>query len=319
MLYGVLTLLLIGTILVYFRIARRFNIVDVPNHRSSHTRATIRGAGVIFPLSVVFCSVLFGGINPLLIIALCAISMVSFADDIKPQQAGIRFAIHILAVTLAMYVLNVYVLWPVWIIVFAYIIALGLVNAFNFMDGINGITGVYSLVALLSMWYINHSINTFTGDASLLCPAIACIVFLYFNFRKKALCFAGDVGAVAIAFWLIVLSILIINKTHSYKYLFIFSVYSVDMVFTLIKRIILRQNPLQPHRLHIYQLLVSNGGYSHLKVALLYGLLQLFINIFLFTTDLSFGFYLFFIVLAGCAFYLFFERRYRVKQAISIK
>ncbi|RYZ95914.1 MAG: UDP-GlcNAc--UDP-phosphate GlcNAc-1-phosphate transferase, partial [Sphingobacteriaceae bacterium] len=163
--YVILTLVLTGMLLFYFKIARYFNIVDVPNHRSSHTQATIRGAGIIFPLSIVLCWSLFGDINITIICALCLISAVSFADDITPLHPGVRLAVHVLTVSLAMYALNVFLLWPVWMIVPAYVIALGLINAFNFMDGINGITGIYALVALLSMWYINVSVIKFTDNA----------------------------------------------------------------------------------------------------------------------------------------------------------
>lgn len=47
------TLIIVGlfvAMLLYFRIADRYNIIDKPNERSSHTQVTIRGGGVIFYL-----------------------------------------------------------------------------------------------------------------------------------------------------------------------------------------------------------------------------------------------------------------------------
>ena len=38
--------------LTYLKIAKRFEIVDKPNHRSSHEIVTIRGGGIVFPISV---------------------------------------------------------------------------------------------------------------------------------------------------------------------------------------------------------------------------------------------------------------------------
>ncbi len=35
---------------VYFKIADKFNIIDKPKNRSSHSELTIRGAGVVFPV-----------------------------------------------------------------------------------------------------------------------------------------------------------------------------------------------------------------------------------------------------------------------------
>jgi hypothetical protein len=37
-------------LVVYFKVAYKFNIIDKPNNRSSHTELTIRGAAVVFPV-----------------------------------------------------------------------------------------------------------------------------------------------------------------------------------------------------------------------------------------------------------------------------
>jgi len=37
--------------LLYFKIADRFNIIDKPNERSSHNYITIRGGGIVFWLA----------------------------------------------------------------------------------------------------------------------------------------------------------------------------------------------------------------------------------------------------------------------------
>ena len=37
--------------LIYFRIARKYGIVDVPNRRSSHYQSTLTGGGVIYWLA----------------------------------------------------------------------------------------------------------------------------------------------------------------------------------------------------------------------------------------------------------------------------
>ena len=36
----------------YFKVADRFNIIDKPNERSSHTRIVLRGGGVIFTIAL---------------------------------------------------------------------------------------------------------------------------------------------------------------------------------------------------------------------------------------------------------------------------
>ena len=50
MYYLLILVLLFGAELFYFRIADKCNIIDKPNERSSHTRITLRGGGIIFYL-----------------------------------------------------------------------------------------------------------------------------------------------------------------------------------------------------------------------------------------------------------------------------
>ena len=49
----IVTFILLVIELLYFRIADKYNIIDKPNHRSSHTEITLRGGGIIFPIAFV--------------------------------------------------------------------------------------------------------------------------------------------------------------------------------------------------------------------------------------------------------------------------
>ena len=46
--YFMVLVLLFLAELFYFRVADRYNIIDKPNERSSHTKVTLRGGGIIF-------------------------------------------------------------------------------------------------------------------------------------------------------------------------------------------------------------------------------------------------------------------------------
>ena len=48
--YLIIAAILLVLELIYFRIADKFNIIDKPNERSSHSTPVIRGGGVIFLL-----------------------------------------------------------------------------------------------------------------------------------------------------------------------------------------------------------------------------------------------------------------------------
>src|SRR5690606_12823228 len=141
--YLIATLLLLASLLLYFRIADRFNIIDKPNERSSHKSLTIRGGGIVFSIAVLMAFILGYASWPLTL-AVLMVATVSFVDDIRPLSQLPRFAVHILASLLVLYEVGLgeYAFW--WIPI-ALFLLLGWVNIFNFMDGINGITVLYSL------------------------------------------------------------------------------------------------------------------------------------------------------------------------------
>ena len=105
------------------------------------------------------------------------------------------------------------------------------------------------------------------------------MVFNVYNFRRKARCFAGDVGSVSIAFILIFLLGKLILTSGNIVYLFFLTLYGVDSVLTIIHRIYLKENIFDAHRKHFYQVLANEGGVSQLKVATGYSVVQFLINV----------------------------------------
>lgn len=288
--YLIIFILLFLTELIYFRIADKYNIIDKPNHRSAHTQVTLRGGGIIFPVAfIVFC--LFN-LNEAVQnywsfgVGLLALCTISFIDDVKTLSNKIRLSVHLISVALLLYFTGAFALMPLWAWPILFILIIGTLNAYNFMDGINGMTGVYSLVTLASLAYINKEVIQFTDDNFIAYPVMACLVFLFFNFRKKAKCFAGDVGSMGIGFWVIGLITLLIMRTGEYKYILLLSIYGMEVVLTIIERIMLKENIFEAHRRHLYQLLANEKKISHLVVSSVYAVCQLLINIFLIHSQL---------------------------------
>lgn len=294
--------LLLGIELLYFKIADRFQIIDQPNMRSSHTEITIRGGGIIFPLALLLYPLYFGTQNIWFLTGLLLISLISFADDIKHVNNKLRLFIHLFAVGLLFYQLGLFGLsW--YLILFAFFFAIGTINAINFMDGINGITGGYGFITLVTLYAINQFIIEFTSADLLITAIIAVAVFNVFNFRKKARCFAGDVGSVSLGFILVYFILSLIIKTENFSYILLLLVYGLDVVSTIIFRLIRKENVLEPHRSHFYQYLFNDKGISQLKVSFIYILLQGLINIlFIFTGMDSVWIMLVIILLSGTVF-----------------
>ena len=271
-LFGVLLLLEV----IYFKIADRFNIIDKPNHRSSHIRVTIRGGGIIFPIAVLIWFIRSNLSFPFFVGGLLLISVISFIDDIIDLNSGIRSAFQFIAVGLLLIQLDLGIGWYYYPLLF--ILIVGTKNAYNFMDGINGITGSYSLITILSLLYINGSVIQFTDSTLLVICALSLCVFNFFNFRRKAKCFAGDVGSVSIAFIILFLIIKLIAASHNLFYVLLLLMYGLDTVTTIIFLLIRKENILGAHRTHLYQYLANERKWPHLAVSLLYGVVQLPIN-----------------------------------------
>jgi UDP-GlcNAc:undecaprenyl-phosphate GlcNAc-1-phosphate transferase len=293
----VLTLL----ILFYFRLAVQFKIIDRPNQRSSHSRITIRGGGIIFPIALLLQALFSRFEYPLFTSGLLLISTVSFYDDMRPLSNKIRLLIHLIAVSL-LFMQTDLLTYPVWIIILVYILVIGTINAYNFMDGINGINGAYSLITILSLCFINENHNSFVQSEWLNITALSLLVFNFFNFRKKAKCFAGDVGSVSMAFIIIFFLLQLILKTGDLKYIGFLLIYGIDSISTILFRLIRKENIFEAHRTHFYQYLTNVKSLPHLVVSALYMIVQLIVNLLIFYSDWDTVDFLFFIVVSGLVF-----------------
>ena len=309
MTYILLLILLFSAEIVYFRIADHFNIIDKPNERSSHTSITLRGGGIVFYIGVLLYFIIEGFQYTWFFYGLTLITVISFADDIKPQSFILRLLIHLTALLFMFYQWQLFQ-YPWYFSILALIVCIGIINAYNFMDGINGITGVYSLVVLGALWYINSYSVHFVDNNLIYIVMFSLVVFNFFNFRKRAKCFAGDVGALSIAFIIVFLLGLLILKTHDFSYIILLVVYGIDSILTIVHRLILKENIFFPHRKHVYQIMVNELKIPHLIVSTFYALLQTVIAIGYFVFKLHSYYYLIGIILILSLCYVLFMKKY---------
>src|SRR5690606_19205086 len=151
-------------------------------------------------------------------------------------------------------------------------------NAYNFMDGINGITACYSLAIGGLLMIVNLNIS-FVDQRLIAYSMIGVLVFAFFNFRTKAKTFAGDVGSVSIAFILLFYLGSLIIKTGNLIYILFLTVYGIDTVWTILRRLKLGENIFEAHRSHLYQYLGNEAGFNKLLISFLYGFIQLLIGL----------------------------------------
>ena len=278
--YFIIFILLFVAEFLYFRIADKCNIIDKPNERSSHSTIVLRGGGIMFLISVWIWGAFFGFQYPWFLVGLTLVAGISFVDDIHSLPDSVRLVAQFAAAAMAFYQLGIlhWSMW--WIILLALIVYVGATNVINFMDGINGITAGYSLAVLIPLALVNIN-NVFVEQSLIISTILASLVFCIFNFRPKgkAKCFAGDVGSIGIAFIILFLLGNVIIRTMDITWLIFLLVYGVDGCLTIVHRIMLHENLGEAHRKHAYQIMANELKVGHVKVALLYTVMQLVISL----------------------------------------
>lgn len=311
LIFLIILILLFGAELIYFKIADKFNIIDKPNMRSSHTKITLRGGGIIFLIAAWLYCAFFGFNFPYFMLGLTLVSIVSFVDDV--HSLGKRYRLIVQFVSFALMFVDLCIVSPenLLLILFLLVFCVGVVNFYNFMDGINGITGGYSLSVLasllISIYYYDYALEL---SDFVIVMIISLLVFNFFNFRKKAKCFAGDVGSVGIAFAVIFVLFKVIAASQDITYIVFLSVYMVDACLTILHRIMLHENLGEAHRKHAYQLMANELKINHVLVSSIYLLLQFAINIGFLFLPVNHWIYVITVFVLLSLVYVIFMRKY---------
>ena len=273
-----------------YAIAR--DVMDHPNHRSSHCVPTPRGGGLAFVavfLMTVPLVVHLGYLTLASSLALTGaglfLAVLGFFDDHSHIQAHWRLLGHFIACVMAVFLLGglppiTFFAWtlPANFIAdaLAVIYLVWLLNLYNFMDGIDGIAGVEAVSVCLGasgLYYLN-------GDFGLmlmpLLLAAAVCGFLFWNFPIARI-FMGDAGSSFLGFSLGVLSIQAawINGSYLWCWLILLGIFIVDATLTLMCRFFRGDVLHEAHRSHAYQKATSYFG-KHTPVTLF----VLMINVF---------------------------------------
>jgi len=256
--------------------------LDVPNERSSHTRPTPRGGGLVivvgFVLGLAVWLVSPGGtLSPRALGWLAGallVAGVSFVDDLHPLPAVPRLLTHAAGAVLLTVVgvqdreLPLLVALPL-----AFVWVTLVTNVYNFMDGIDGLATSQAIVAGIAMAIAGALVgNPFVAmGAGLLAAASA--GFLFANLPPARL-FMGDVGSTFLGFSFAGLSLLGNLGVGGGRLplafgLVILAPFLFDGLLTLARRVLRGERWYAAHRSHYYQRLVR-GGLSHAQVTGMY-------------------------------------------------
>lgn len=265
------------------RYALAKNIIDHPNHRSSHSVPTPRGGGLafVFVFLMILAYLYFQGVvinrQYVLIGAGLFLALLGFLDDRGHIGAGWRLLGHFFASILALHWIDG--MPPVHIVAWtiqagfllnclAVLYLVWLLNLYNFMDGIDGLASIEAVCVCIGMAMIYAMTR---HDALIALPLIlsaAVLGFLYWNFPPARI-FMGDAGSGFLGFILGILSIQAakIDPQFFWSWLILLGVFIVDATLTLLCRLIRGKKIHEAHRTHAFQHAAVHYQ-SHLKVTL---------------------------------------------------
>lgn len=260
----------------------RFDMVDVPNSRSSHIATTARGGGIPVIvgtiLGIVVSSAPVSRVTAALVGGAVALGVVGFVDDRRGLGPRVRLVAQVLVPAVAVASLfdgsGRSGLGLAFLAVLAVVWSVGYVNAFNFMDGINGISAVQASVAGTTFAILGESHDVPLLTATGLAIAASAIGFAPYNVWRTSV-FLGDVGSYFIGSWLA--SLLIVSVAQGVNPLVAmgpFLLYLADTSTTIVRRALKGEDLLAAHREHAYQRLVQRG-WSHVEVSVLAGLVMI--------------------------------------------
>lgn len=268
--------------------AHKKQLLDIANHRSSHTQATPRIGGLSFVLLIsllltsyaVFfnkeytSAILIFILTPTLIVAITGL-----LDDVLNLSQRVRFLLYFLSSLLALGNLSSLFTQPLWLLVSGGLI-LGLsltwlINLFNFMDGIDGIAGSEGLFVLAALSFFAYQASDAYLHQLLILSTAPILGFLLLNWQPARI-FMGDIGSTFLGALIGCLCFYMINAKMItfFSVIILLAAFMVDATWTLSYRLASGQKWYQAHRSHHYQILSRKLG-SHSKVSSLYTLINI--------------------------------------------
>jgi UDP-N-acetylmuramyl pentapeptide phosphotransferase/UDP-N-acetylglucosamine-1-phosphate transferase len=253
-------------------ILRRRAVLDVPNHRSSHTRPTVRGGGIglaigtLVTLAIAHTG-LIGSTGIALVVGGLGFGAIGFADDLNGNvPVRVRLTLQLLVAVGVVSVLwdfaSPFTLSVALVCIVAIFWIVSFVNAFNFMDGINGISCAETIVAGVAFGLYGRHEHHLALEIAAFALAAGSIGFAPFNF-PSARVFLGDVGSYFAGAWLAVLVVIGLRGSIPVEAMVApVTLYVADTGMTLARRVHRHEAWYKGHRQHTYQRLVERG-WSH--------------------------------------------------------
>lgn len=230
--------------------------LDVPGHRSLHSRPTPHGGGLGIVSAVLVCGVLLG-LDDHWLVTILALALVSWVDDWVDLAVWIRLG----AQAGCAFYLTLMLDMPVWFVAALQILLIvWTTNAYNFMDGADGLAGSMAVTgfAVYALAFASQGRSMEAGLAAAISGAAA--AFLCFNWHPARI-FMGDGGSIPLGFLAGALGWhgAVTDAWPVWFGPLVFAPFLLDASVTLLRRALRGDRIWQAHREHYYQRMVRVG------------------------------------------------------------
>lgn len=253
---------------IFIQMAPKIGFVDIPNERSSHTKVTPRGAGIVFGftylLGLIFFDLSMFEENALIYLSIFIIYLCGVLDD-KFNISAKQKLIFIIVASVIVYfegyqITNIgeffnislnlgYLALPATVFVIV-----ALTNAVNLSDGLDGLAGSLSSIILTAIFFIGfiyHDTFLMAWSAILISVILA---FLFFNWYPAKV-FMGDSGSLVLGFMIAILAIKSLDYISSISILFLAAIPVLDTLVVFRRRIQRGQSPFKADKNHLHHIL----------------------------------------------------------------
>jgi UDP-GlcNAc:undecaprenyl-phosphate GlcNAc-1-phosphate transferase len=260
-------------------VAHLKNLLDEPNFRAVHTNLTPRLGGMAIFAGFMSAVTIFGDVTPQiqrLLASTLILFFIGLKDDISPVSAFKKFFVQILATGIVMFLgdikindfqgfLGINQIDDRFAYAFTFLVIVGLINAFNLIDGLDGLAGSLVLINSASFGYFFYRFGgaEYAPFALLaFCLMGGILGFLRYNFHK-AIIFMGDTGSLVSGMLVSAMAIQFVQMKAVESApsiavaILIIPVFDTARVFAI--RIFNGKSPFSPDKNHVHHILIKSG------------------------------------------------------------
>ena len=298
-------------------ISLKLDLIDTPNYRSSHQKSVPTFGGIAFYISILFTLFLTqkwetGSIIITLATSLSIIFFTGLKDDSKNITPRMKLLGQLISVGILMFYtefrittlhgfLGIEEIHPLISVLLSVFLLIGLINAYNLIDGIDGMASVIGIVITTTFGLLFYSLELYFYLGICVCLLAMILSFLRYNFSSRKKIFMGDTGSLLVGLVLGMLTmrllsldiepvseIIISRKELPLFLLSVLLIPAFDIIRVIFIRFINNKGIFSADRKHIHHVLVD-VGLTHKKASITMGIVNILIVIIMFNAIRYFG------------------------------